>query len=99
MVYAQRPEATNIRGSGRAYYPASDPAFGIAIVPVVSEQIATLIAKAPEWFASLEQNHWVNQLNEQYDVITKIESYLTSADLAQKLFGGVVGVGSRLGLG
>lgn len=70
--------------------------FGIAIVPVVSEQIATLIAKAPEWFASLEQNHWVNQLNEQYDVITKIESYLTSADLAQKLFGGVVGVGKAV---
>ncbi|MEI2669835.1 MAG: AI-2E family transporter [Marmoricola sp.] len=70
--------------------------FGIAIVPVVSEQVATLIARAPEWFASLEKNHWVNQLNDQYDVINKIEAYLTSADLAERLFGGVVGVGKAV---
>jgi predicted PurR-regulated permease PerM len=70
--------------------------FGVAIVPVVGEQITLLISKVPDWFTQLQRNRWVNDFNEQYDIITKLEDYLTGAHLAEKAFGGVVGVGKAV---
>ncbi|HNJ79492.1 MAG TPA: AI-2E family transporter, partial [Marmoricola sp.] len=70
--------------------------FGVAIVPVVSEQISLLISRAPEWFATLQNNQWIKELNDEYDVITKLEKYLTGAHLAERLFGGVIGVGKAV---
>lgn len=70
--------------------------FGIAIVPVVGEQIGLLISKAPDWLDQLQHNRLVNSLNEQYDIITKLQEYLTGAHLAEKLFGGVLGIGKAV---
>ncbi len=70
--------------------------FGVAIVPVVSEQISLLISRAPEWFATLQNNQWIKELNDEYDVITKLEKYLTGAHLSERLFGGVIGVGKAV---
>ncbi|WBQ07467.1 AI-2E family transporter [Kribbella sp. CA-293567] len=66
---------------------------GLAIVPVVSEQINGLIKNAPDWLDLLTKSKTLNELNERYDFIKKAKDYVQDPSLAQKAFGGVLGVG------
>ncbi|GAA1595352.1 hypothetical protein GCM10009789_56710 [Kribbella sancticallisti] len=66
---------------------------GFAIVPVVTEQINSLITNAPEYLNLLKRSRTLNELNENYDFITKAQDYVQDPALAQKAFGGVLGVG------
>ncbi len=67
--------------------------FMVAIVPVVADQVRTLSDNAPDYFDRLMHNRRIQQLNDQYDIVTKAEDYVTSGDLTKRLFGGVLGVG------
>lgn len=64
-----------------------------AVVPVISEQIALITRNAPGWFADLQRNSHVQQLDERFDVIDKLQTYVTDGDFTQRVFGGAVGVG------
>lgn len=64
-----------------------------AVVPVISEQIALITRNAPGWFSDLQRNTYVEQLDERFDVIDKLQTYVTDGDFTQRVFGGAVGVG------
>ncbi|MFC5178444.1 AI-2E family transporter [Nocardioides taihuensis] len=67
--------------------------FGIAIVPVISDQIAALTDQAPGWFDRLQNNRQVQDLDNKYHIVDKAKDYVSSGDYASSVFGGVVGVG------
>jgi len=67
--------------------------FVLAIAPVVADQVAALTDNAPGWFDQLQNNKQIQRWDDQYDIIAKAKDYVTSGDLTQQLFGGVLGVG------
>lgn len=67
--------------------------FLVAIVPVISDQVASISDNAPGWLDSLQKNRRVQELDQEYDVIDKVKDYVAKGDYASTLFGGVVGVG------
>lgn len=68
--------------------------FVISLVPVVSDQIQALIDNVPEWVDEARKNKTLLDLDEKYDVFDRVESTLTSGDLANQVFGGALGVGA-----
>lgn len=67
--------------------------FLVAIVPVISDQIAALTDNAPGWLDRLQQNDRVQELDQKYDVIDRVKEYVANGDYASSVFGGVLGVG------
>jgi predicted PurR-regulated permease PerM len=67
--------------------------FVVAIVPVITEQVASISEKAPEWFESAQRNRQVERLDEQFQLIDKIKDYVAKGDFAGSVFGGVLGFG------
>lgn len=67
--------------------------FVVAIVPVITEQVASISAKAPEWFESAQRNPQVERLDEQFQLMDKIKDYVAKGDFAGSVFGGVLGFG------
>ena len=67
--------------------------FFVALVPVITDQVGTLVDNAPGWLESLQSNRRVQELNDEYQVIDKAKEFITSGDWASGLFGGVVGIG------
>jgi predicted PurR-regulated permease PerM len=67
--------------------------FALAIAPVIADQVAALTDNAPGWFDQLQNNEQIQQWDDKYDLIDKAKDYVTSGDLTQQLFGGVLGVG------
>jgi predicted PurR-regulated permease PerM len=67
--------------------------FILAIAPVVADQLSTLTKNAPGYFDQLQHNRQFEKLDAKYDIIAKAKDYVTSGDLTQQVFGGVVGVG------
>lgn len=68
--------------------------FVISLVPVVSDQIQALIDNVPAWIEDARQNKTLLELDDKYDVFDRVESTLTSGDLANQVFGGALGVGA-----
>jgi predicted PurR-regulated permease PerM len=66
---------------------------GFAIVPVVTDQINSLIKNAPEWLDLLTKSKTLNELNDRYQFIQKAQDYIQDPALAQRAFGGILGVG------
>jgi predicted PurR-regulated permease PerM len=66
---------------------------GFAIVPVVTDQINGLIKNAPDWLDLLTKSKTLNELNERYQFIKKAQDYIQDPALAQRAFGGILGVG------
>jgi predicted PurR-regulated permease PerM len=66
---------------------------GFAIVPVVTDQINSLIKNAPGWLDLLERSRTLNDLNNRYQFIQKAQDYIQDPALAQRAFGGILGVG------
>jgi predicted PurR-regulated permease PerM len=67
--------------------------FVLAIVPVISEQVAALTRSAPGWLDELQRNNQVRELDAKYDIIDRIRDYIAKGDYASSIFGGVVDVG------
>lgn len=70
--------------------------FAVAIVPVVRDQVTTLVDRAPELFDRLRTNAVLLDLDERFDVFDRLEEKLGDSDLASQLFGGALGVGRFL---
>lgn len=66
--------------------------FVFAIVPVISDQITTITANAPDWLDKLTHNHQIQQLNDKYHVVDRAKAYIASGDLAKRVFGGALNV-------
>ncbi len=67
--------------------------FGFAVVPPVVEQSNGFVQELPSYLEDLRKNATVRQFDEDYGVIERAQDYVTSGDLGQRLFGGLVGVG------
>lgn len=70
--------------------------FVTAIVPVITDQVRSLTLNVPFWLDQLQQNEQVQRLNEQYDVLDRIQEYVANGDFISGLFGGVLGIGLLL---
>ncbi|TDW14175.1 AI-2E family transporter [Kribbella kalugense] len=66
---------------------------GFAIVPVVTDQINGLIKNAPDWLDLLQKSKTLDDLDNRYHYIDKAQQYIQDPALAQKAFGGILGVG------
>lgn len=67
--------------------------FLSAIVPVISEQVAALTRNAPGWLDTLSENRKIQEWNQDYDLIDKAKQYIADGNIAEKAFGGVLGIG------
>ncbi len=67
--------------------------FGFAVLPPAIEQTDELVTALPDLLADLRRNPSIRRFDESYGVIERAQDYVTSGDLGQRAFGGVVGVG------
>jgi predicted PurR-regulated permease PerM len=67
--------------------------FVLAIVPVVSEQVTTLTERAPAWFEEVQTNRTIQNLDQRYGIVDRIQQTVQDGGWANTVFGGVVGVG------
>ena len=70
--------------------------FVLAIVPVISDQVANITRSAPGWLDQLQQNRRVQQLDDEYDVIARVREKIEQGDLVSSLAGGALGIGLRV---
>ncbi|MGH3349838.1 MAG: AI-2E family transporter [Nocardioides sp.] len=67
--------------------------FFVALVPVISDQVAKISANVPDWTEELQRNERIQQLNEDYQILDKVQEYVASGDFVSTAFGGALGVG------
>jgi predicted PurR-regulated permease PerM len=67
--------------------------FGFAVVPPVVEQSNAFVQELPAYLDDLRRNPTVRQIDEDYGVIERAQKYVTSGELGQRAFGGLLGVG------
>ncbi|WP_372735957.1 AI-2E family transporter [Nocardioides sp.] len=67
--------------------------FVLAIVPVITDQIASITSNAPDWLDELRNNKSVQKFDDEYQVIDKIRDYVTDGDFLGTIFGGALGFG------
>lgn len=67
--------------------------FIVAIVPVIADQVRSLTDNVPHWLDQLQRNRQVQRLDDEYDILEKVQDYVTNGDFAGALFGGAVGIG------
>jgi len=67
--------------------------FGAAIVPVISEQVASLTRNAPEWLDRLQENDRIQGWNEEFALIDRAKDYIAEGAYTERLFGGFLGFG------
>jgi predicted PurR-regulated permease PerM len=67
--------------------------FFVAIVPVITDQVASITENAPGWLDRLQNNDQVQELDDEYQIIDKIRDYVTDGDFVSTLFGGALGFG------
>jgi len=70
--------------------------FITAVVPVLSEQITTIVKNAPDWFQQLTQHPMVRDLNERFELIDKVTAYVQDGDFIASLSGGALGIGLKV---
>ncbi|MFD0665679.1 AI-2E family transporter [Thermocatellispora tengchongensis] len=68
--------------------------FGLAIVPPVSQETAAFVSAVPGYVEELTQNPTLRQLDAEYQLLTRIQEYITSGGLAATVAGGIVGAGA-----
>ena len=56
--------------------------FLVAIVPVITDQVRALTDNVPHWLDQLQRNRQVQRLDDEYDIIAKIQDYVTAGDFA-----------------
>jgi predicted PurR-regulated permease PerM len=66
--------------------------FVFAIVPVISDQAASIGKNAPGWLDQLTHNKQIQQLDDKYDIIDRAKKYISSGDLVKQAFGGALNI-------
>ncbi|SDG54724.1 Predicted PurR-regulated permease PerM [Sinosporangium album] len=68
--------------------------FGFAIVPPVSQEVSDFAASVPSYLEDLRTNPTVQQLDADYQLLAKLQDYITSGGLGAAVAGGIFGVGA-----
>ena len=63
------------------------------LAPVIGDQIRLITENAPRWLQELRTDDLVQQIDRRFDVVSKVEAYVSSGDFGQTAFGGALGVG------
>ncbi|TIC84040.1 AI-2E family transporter [Nocardioides sp. GY 10127] len=72
---------------------AAFAAFVFALVPVITDQVTAIGQNVPGWIDQLESNQQIRDLNDEYDILTKVQDFVTGGSFLSSIFGGVLGVG------
>ncbi|GAB2726851.1 AI-2E family transporter [Nocardioides pakistanensis] len=67
--------------------------FVLAIVPVITDQVTTITDRAPDWFRQLQENRTIQDLDDRYGIVDRVQKTLEGGSWANTVFGGVIGVG------
>ena len=67
--------------------------FVVAIVPVITDQVASITENAPGWLEDFQRNRQIQNLDDEYQIIEKIRDYVTDGAFVSTLFGGALGFG------
>ena len=70
--------------------------FLVAIVPVISDKVQAITKNAPGWLDQLQQNKRIQRLDDEYQIIDKIEKKLNEGDLVAAVFGNALGFGIKV---
>jgi predicted PurR-regulated permease PerM len=70
--------------------------FGLAILPTLINEIISLVQNTPSLIDNLQHNHQIQDLDDKYHFLDKLQSGLTSTSLFQNVVGGVVGAASLI---
>lgn len=70
--------------------------FLVAIVPVITDQVQAITKNAPGWLDQLQQNKRIQRLDDEYQIIDKIEKKLNEGDLVAAVFGNALGFGIKV---
>lgn len=70
--------------------------FGYAILPPVVEQVTKFVNTVPDYLKDLQQNKTINQIDQRYHVIDRVQEYITSSDIGSTAAESVIGVGKAL---
>ncbi|MFF0579236.1 AI-2E family transporter [Streptosporangium saharense] len=68
-------------------------AFGLAIVPPLTTQSADFVRKVPLYVQQLQDNPLIRDLDQRFQLLDKLQQYVTSGDFGSQMFGGVLGFG------
>jgi len=70
--------------------------FLLAIVPVITDQVRALSDNVPGWLDELRGNERIQELDDEYNIIQRIQDYVTDGDFVSTLFGGALGFGLKI---
>ena len=70
--------------------------FLVALVPVIADQVKAIAGNAPAWLSRLQHNHRVQEIDDQYQIIEKLQGFVTQGTFVSTVFGGVLGVGLKI---
>ncbi|WP_214415666.1 AI-2E family transporter [Sphaerisporangium fuscum] len=68
--------------------------FGLAIVPPLTDQTTGFVQHLPEYLQQLQNHPFIRTVDQRYQVLEKLQQYVTSGGLASQMFGGLLGVAS-----
>ena len=68
-------------------------AFGFAVVPPLIAQSNAFIQNAPGYIEELGRSDRIRAFDQQYGVLDNMQRYITSGNIGQRVFGGIVGFG------
>jgi predicted PurR-regulated permease PerM len=68
--------------------------FGLAVVPPLTTQTTEFMNNVPQYVQALQENPTVRDLDQRFQLLTKLQQYVTSGDFGTQMFGGVLGIGS-----
>lgn len=67
--------------------------FGVAVVPVISDQVAAIIEATPRLIEDLKSNPFINRINQRFNVLDRISSQVQSGAVGSQVAGGVLNAG------
>jgi predicted PurR-regulated permease PerM len=67
--------------------------FVMAVVPMITAQITSIIEQSGTWFDQLRNNPTLSDLNQRYGVVDRAQKMLESGAWANRFFGGMLGLG------
>jgi predicted PurR-regulated permease PerM len=70
--------------------------FIVAIVPVITDQVASLTENVPVWLDELQDNQRIQRFNDEYQLVGKIEEFVANGEFISALFGGALGFGLKI---
>ncbi|MEZ0073747.1 AI-2E family transporter [Planotetraspora sp. GP83] len=85
---SRRLAITIVFGSVIAFFVA----FGIAIVPPLTEQTTGFVQHLPEFVQQMQNHPLIRSVDERYQLLEKLQQYVSSGSLATQMFGGLLGV-------